>query len=95
MKNILAKLMPTKSTSEEELEEMRRMAWQSQGVIAVRPHEIRDDWLRQALINFAEARYGRRETRGRTRETGTSNSTAVFASSGRKKDGNSRGGAGQ
>lgn len=69
MKDILAKLMPERSTSAEELEEMRRIAWQSQGVIAVRPHEIRDDWLRQALINLAEARYGRRRSRGLIRQS--------------------------
>jgi len=66
MRDILAKLMPERASNAEELEEMRRSAWQSQGVIAVRPHEIRDDWLRQALINLAEARYGRRQSRGRT-----------------------------
>jgi len=66
MRDILARLLPERASNAEELEEMRRAAWQSQGVIAVRPHEIRDDWLRQALINLAEARYGRRQSRGRT-----------------------------
>jgi hypothetical protein len=39
---------------------MRRAAWRKQGVIMHRPEEVRDDWIRQALINEANRLYGRR-----------------------------------
>ena len=48
-----------------ELQEMRRRAWQQQGVIVLQPEEVGDDWLRQSLINEAERRYGRRRETGR------------------------------
>jgi hypothetical protein len=43
-----------------ELLAMRRAAWREQGVIMLRPDDVRDDWTRQALINEAERLYGRR-----------------------------------
>jgi hypothetical protein len=39
---------------------MRRAAWRSQGVVVLRPEDVRDDWTRQALINDADPLYGRR-----------------------------------
>ena len=45
---------------ETELVAMRRAAWRCQGVVVLRPEEVRDDWTRQALINEAERLYGRR-----------------------------------
>ena len=33
---------------------MRRAAWRSQGVVVLRPEEVRDDWTRQALIDEGE-----------------------------------------
>jgi hypothetical protein len=39
---------------------MRRAAWRHQGVIMLRPEDVRDDWTRQALINEANRLYGRR-----------------------------------
>lgn len=42
------------------LEAMRRAAWRHQGVIMLRPEEIRDEPTRQALVNEAERLYGRR-----------------------------------
>ena len=47
------------------LEAMRRAAWRHQGVIMLRPEEIRDDWTRQALVNEANRLYGRRTGGGR------------------------------
>ena len=44
----------------DELLAMRRAAWRKQGVIMLRPEEVRDDWTRQALINEANRLYGRR-----------------------------------
>lgn len=43
-----------------ELEAMRKRAWQQQGVVVLQPEEVVDPWLRQALVNEAERRYGRR-----------------------------------
>jgi hypothetical protein len=39
---------------------MRRAAWRAQGVVVLRPEEVRDDWTRQALINEANRLYGPR-----------------------------------
>ena len=44
----------------EDLLAMRRAAWRKQGVVMLRPEEVRDDWTRQALINEANRLYGRR-----------------------------------
>ena len=43
---------------------MRRAAWRSQGVVVLRPEDVRDDWTRQALINEANRLYGRRSGGG-------------------------------
>ena len=48
-----------------ELEDMRKLAWQQQGVVVLQPEEVVDQWLRQALVNEAERRYGRRRESGR------------------------------
>jgi hypothetical protein len=43
-----------------ELVAMRQAAWRHQGIVVLRPDEVRDDWTRQALINEANRLYGRR-----------------------------------
>ena len=48
-----------------ELEEMRKQAWLRQGVVLLKPEEVVDPWLRQALVNEAERRYGRRRGQDR------------------------------
>ena len=48
-----------------ELEDMRKLAWQQQGVVVLQPDEVVDPWLRQALVNEAQRRYGRRREGGR------------------------------
>ena len=40
---------------------MRRAAWWKQGIVVIRPADVRDDWTRQALVNEATRLYGRRE----------------------------------
>jgi hypothetical protein len=40
---------------------MRRAAWRRQGIVVIRPADVRDDWTRQALINEATRIYGQRE----------------------------------
>ena len=57
----LAKFQRRAAGTEIDLEMMRRAAWLGQGVLAVKPGDIVDVWLRQALINFAEVRYGKRQ----------------------------------
>ena len=41
---------------------MRAAAWHKQGVIALKPEEIDNEWLRQALIATANQRFGERRT---------------------------------
>jgi hypothetical protein len=43
---------------ESELVTMRRAAWRTQGVVVLRPEDLRDGWTRQALINEANRLYG-------------------------------------
>ena len=47
-------------TNETELQGMRAAAWHSHGVAAIPVDDITDPWLRQALINEANRRWGRR-----------------------------------
>jgi hypothetical protein len=55
-----ARCQPRTAPSDGDLLAMRRAAWRHQGVIMLRPEEVRDDWTRQALINEANRLYGRR-----------------------------------
>jgi hypothetical protein len=56
----LARSAARRPSPESELVTMRRAAWRHQGVVVLRPEEVRDDWTRQALINEANRLYGRR-----------------------------------
>ncbi|MBB5691715.1 hypothetical protein GXW77_09340 [Roseomonas alkaliterrae] len=47
-------------TSEPELTAMRAAAWHRQGVVVIPIDEITDPWLRQAITNEANRRWGRR-----------------------------------
>jgi hypothetical protein len=40
---------------------MRRAAWRTQGIVVVRLADVRDEIIRQALINEATRLYGRRD----------------------------------
>ena len=59
-RSCLARSQGRAAPSDEDLLAMRRAAWRSQGVIVLRPEDVRDDWTRQALVNEAERLYGRR-----------------------------------
>ena len=48
-------------TSEPELNAMRAAAWHRHGVAALVVEDITDPWLRQAVINEASRRWGRRQ----------------------------------
>lgn len=57
----LTRLQPQEPASDDELHSMRRAAWRKQGVVVLRPEDISDEWVRQAVINEATRRYGRRD----------------------------------
>ncbi len=48
------------ATNDNELTTMRAAAWHRQGVAALVVEDITDPWLRQAVINEATRRWGRR-----------------------------------
>ena len=48
------------ATNDNELNAMRAAAWHRQGVAALVVEDITDPWLRQAVINEATRRWGRR-----------------------------------
>jgi hypothetical protein len=50
---------------DEDLLALRRAAWRYQGVVVLRPEDLRDDWTRQALVNEANRLYGWRPRGGR------------------------------
>ena len=56
----LARAQARTTPSDEDLLAMRRAAWRQQGVVVLRPEDVEDDWVRQALINEATRLYGRR-----------------------------------
>ena len=64
-RSCLARSQARTAPSNEDLLGMRRAAWRSQGVLVLRPEDVRDDWARQALINEANRLYGRRPGGGR------------------------------
>ena len=64
-RSCLARSQPRTTPSDEDLLAMRRAAWRTQGVVVLRPDDVRDDWTRQALINEANRLYGRRSGGGR------------------------------
>ena len=49
---------------------MRRAAWRTQGVVVLRPEDVRDDWTRRALINEATRLYGPGREAGSERASG-------------------------
>jgi len=48
------------TTTVAELDAMRSRVWHEHGVAVLPVGEINDDWLRQAVINEANRRWGRR-----------------------------------
>jgi len=56
----LARAQACTPPTDEDLLAMRRAAWRKQGVVVLRPEDVEDDWIRQALINEATRLYGRR-----------------------------------
>jgi hypothetical protein len=60
-RSCLARTQSRTAPTDDELLAMRRAAWRTQGVIMLRPEDVRDDWTLRALINEAERLYGRRQ----------------------------------
>jgi len=60
IRSSLANSVMSGPTSTGELDVMRRRTWREQGVVALRPEDITDEWLRQAVVNEAVKRWGRR-----------------------------------
>ena len=40
---------------------MRRPAWRKQGIVVIKPVDVRDEWTRLAIENEANRLYGQRE----------------------------------
>jgi hypothetical protein len=59
-RSCLARAQARSTPSDDDLLAMRRAAWRTQGVVVLRPEDVRDDWTRQALINEANRLYDRR-----------------------------------
>jgi hypothetical protein len=57
----LERHLPRAAPTEDELFAMRRAAWRRQGIVVIKPADVRDNWTRQAIENEAERLYGRRE----------------------------------
>jgi hypothetical protein len=56
----LERHLPRSLPTEDELLAMRRAAWRKQGIVVIRL-AVRDEIIRQALVNEATRLYGRRE----------------------------------
>ena len=57
-RSCLARAQGRTAPTDDELIAMRRAVWRMQGVIMIRPEDVRDDWTRRVLINEAERLYG-------------------------------------
>jgi hypothetical protein len=64
-RSCLARSQPRTTPNDEDLQAMKRAASRQQGVVVLRPDDVRDDWTRQALVNEANRLYGRRPGGGR------------------------------
>jgi len=61
MRSSLERQLPRSLPTEDELFAMRRAAWRKQGIAVIRPADVHDEIIRQALVNEATRLYGRRE----------------------------------
>jgi hypothetical protein len=57
----LERHLPRSLPTEDELFAMRRAAWRQQGIVVLRVADVRDELIRQELVNEATRLYGRRE----------------------------------
>ena len=61
MRSQLAKHQLIKSLSDDELHDLARKAYQIKGLLLVKLDEISDPYFKQQVINYADAKYGRRK----------------------------------
>lgn len=61
LRSSLSRRQPRPPTETERLRRMRAAAWQGQGVVVIRPEDVEDDWIRQAIVNEADRLYGKRK----------------------------------
>ena len=61
MRGSLDRHLPRSLPTEDELFAMRRAAWRQQGIVVIRLADVRDEIIRQAIVNEATRLYGRRE----------------------------------
>jgi hypothetical protein len=61
VRSSLERHLPRALPTEDELFAMRRAAWRKQGIVVIRPADVRDEWTRQALVNEATRLYGKME----------------------------------
>ena len=54
----LERHLPQSAPTEQELFAMRRAAWRKQGIVVIRLDDVRDAWVRLALLNEATRLYG-------------------------------------
>jgi hypothetical protein len=78
----LARWIGRTPASDVELRALRRRAWHETGVVVLRPEEIDDAFARQALINAAQALFGRR---GRPHDVNTCDRTPPNPSNPKEK----------
>ncbi|MDG4574461.1 MAG: hypothetical protein P9C36_02655 [Defluviicoccus sp.] len=57
----LERHLPRTATNDDELFVMRRAAWRKQGIVVLRIDDVRDEIIRQAVVNEATRLYGQRE----------------------------------
>ena len=57
----LERHLPRSLPTEDELFAMRRAAWRKQGIVVMRIDDLRDEIIRQAVLDEATRLYGRRE----------------------------------
>jgi hypothetical protein len=61
IRSSLSRLQPQQPANNDDLFAMRRAVWRKQGIIVIRPDDVSDDWIRQAMINEAKKQYGPQE----------------------------------
>ena len=57
----LGRHLPRSLPTEDELFAMRKAAWRKQGIVVLRIDDLRDEIIRQAVLDEATRLYGRRE----------------------------------
>ena len=57
----LERHLPRSLPTEDELFAMRQAAWRKQGIVVMRLDDLRDEIIRQAVLDEATRLYGRRE----------------------------------